>query len=158
MTSEAPFTLRAGTAADAEAVAAVFSPSRRLLDFLPDLHDASEDRWFIEEVVFRDCDVLVAERGGRIVSFLALEDHEASRELRLLFTHPDHLGRGAGGLLVEAAKTSGAPRLELWCFQANWRARRFYETRGFRAVRFTDGAENEERTPDVLYRWERDDR
>jgi hypothetical protein len=34
-------------------------------------------------------------------------------------------------------------------------ARRFYEARGFRAIRFTDGADNEEGTPDVRYRWER---
>ena len=33
--------------------------------------------------------------------------------------------------------------------------RRFYEARGFRATRFTDGADNEERTPDVRYRCER---
>jgi hypothetical protein len=45
--------------------------------------------------------------------------------------------------------------LELWCFQANSRARRFYEARGFHAILFTDGAGNEERTPDVRYRWER---
>ena len=50
----------------------------------------------------------------------------------------------------------GAAALELRCFQANTRARRFYETHGFRAIRFTDGADNEERTPDVRYRWERD--
>ncbi len=34
-------------------------------------------------------------------------------------------------------------------------ARRFYEARGFRPVRFTDGADNEERWPDVRYRWQR---
>jgi hypothetical protein len=59
--------------------------------------------------------------------------------------------------LIEAAKVSGVAALELWCFQANARARRFYEARGFSAIRFTDGAHNEERTPDVLYRWERAD-
>ena len=35
------------------------------------------------------------------------------------------------------------------------RARRFYEERGCRAVRFTDGRDNEEKVPDVRYRWER---
>ncbi len=33
---------------------------------------------------------------------------------------------------------------------------RFYEAREFRALKFTDGAHNEEKTPDVRYRWERD--
>ena len=51
-------------------------------------------------------------------------------------------------------KPAGIGALELWCFQANERARRFYEARGFHAIRFTDGAENKERTPDVRYRWE----
>ncbi len=62
---------------------------------------------------------------------------------------------GAGTQLVEAAKASGADVLELWCFQANSRARRFYEARGFRTIRFTDGAHNEERMPDARYRLER---
>ena len=35
------------------------------------------------------------------------------------------------------------------------RALRFYEARGFRPVRFTDGADNEEQMPDVRYRWQR---
>ena len=37
--------------------------------------------------------------------------------------------------------------------QQNERARRFYEARGFRAVEFTDGEANEEKTPDVRYEW-----
>ena len=65
------------------------------------------------------------------------------------------IGKGAGTQLIDAAKaTAGIVALELWCFQANERARRFYEARGFRAIRFTDGADNEERMPDIRYRWE----
>jgi GNAT superfamily N-acetyltransferase len=73
--------------------------------------------------------------------------------VRQLYTRPDRIGRGAGTRLIEAAKSSDVAALELWCFQANARARRFYEARGFHAIRFTDGAGNEERTPDVRYRW-----
>ena len=43
--------------------------------------------------------------------------------------------------------------MQLWTFQQNARARRFYEERGFRAVEFTDGEGNEEKTPDVRYEW-----
>jgi putative acetyltransferase len=57
--------------------------------------------------------------------------------------------------LITAAKKIGVNALELWCFQANTSARRFYEERGFRAIRFTDGMHNEEKTPDIRYRWER---
>ena len=115
------------------------------------LHAAAEYRSFIANVILRDCEVSVAEDESGIVSFLARTDEE----VRLLYTRPDCIGRGAGTQLVEAAKKSGVEALELWCFQANVRARRFYKARGFRAIRFTDGADNEEKTPDVRYRWER---
>ncbi len=141
--------IRQAGPADAEAIAAVFSPSLRLLAFLPPLHTVAEDRWFIENVILKECSVTVAELEGRIVSFLARD----GREIRLLHTDPAHIGRGAGSMLVDAAKESGEEVLELWCFQANEGARRFYERHGFSAIRFTDGAQNEEKLPDVRYRW-----
>jgi len=146
-----PFSLRPATAADADAIAAVFHASFRLLTFLPMLHTAAEYRRFVAEVILPECDVTVVEDHSGIVAFLARE----GEEVRLLYTRPDRIGRGAGARLIEAAQASGVAALELWCFQANARARRFYEARGFRAIRFTDGAHNEERTPDVRYRWER---
>jgi GNAT superfamily N-acetyltransferase len=144
------FTCREATAADADAVAAVFSPSFRLMSFLPMLHTVEEDRGFIADVVLTQCAVTVAERADRIVSFLA----RGGEEIRLLHTHPDFIGLGAGRMLLDGAKESAAA-LELWCFQANTGARRFYERHGFRAIRFTDGRDNEENMPDVRYRWER---
>ena len=144
------FTCRQATPADADAIAAVFSPSFRLLAFLPMLHTVDEDRGFIAEVVLRQCEVTVAEATGRIVAFLARD----GEEIRLLYTHPGFIGAGAGSLLLVGTKAS-APALELWCFQANTAARRFYERHGFRAIRFTDGRDNEEKMPDVLYRWRR---
>jgi hypothetical protein len=44
--------------------------------------------------------------------------------------------------------------LRLWVFQQNAGARAFYERRGFKLVRFTDGAGNEEHEPDALYEWQ----
>jgi GNAT superfamily N-acetyltransferase len=145
--------LRTARPDDAEAIAAVFSPSFRLLTFLPELHTYADDRLFIANVIMKECDVKVAEAGGRIVSFLA----RSGEEIRLLHTHPDFVGKGAGAALLDAAKSSGVAALELWCFQANTGARRFYERHGFRPILFTDGANNEEKTPDVRYRWERPD-
>ncbi len=145
-------TCRQATLDDADAIARVFSPSLRLLTFLPALHTFAEDRWFIEHVVLEKCVVTVAESGGRIVSFLALQD----REIWHLYTDTDWLGRGAGTQLIEGAKASGVAALELWCFQANRRARRFYEAREFRAIEFSDGARNEEKMPDIRYRWDRE--
>jgi GNAT superfamily N-acetyltransferase len=145
------FRCRGATLGDADDIAAVFSLSFRLLTFLPVVRTDGDRRWFIENVILKECDVMLAEGDGRIVSFLARK----GEEIRLLYTHPDFIGSGAGSLLMQAAKTAGTPALELWCFQANRRARRFYEAHGFRAIRFTDGADNEEKTPDVRYRWQR---
>jgi GNAT superfamily N-acetyltransferase len=142
---------RLATADDARAVAEVLSSSFRLLTFLPMLHTVEEDRQFIENVILKECVVTVVEGEAGIVSFLARQEEE----IRLLYTHPDFIGAGAGSLLLEAAKASDAAALELWCFQANTKARRFYEKHGFRAVHFTDGRDNEEKMPDVRYRWER---
>jgi GNAT superfamily N-acetyltransferase len=144
------FTLRRATVADADAIAAVFSASFRLLTLLPWLHTVEQDLWFIENVILRECEVTLAEDDSGVVAFLARQ----GEEIRLLYVHPARLGSGVGTQLIEATKAGGVAALELWCFQANTRARRFYEARGFHAVRFADGAHNEERTPDVRYRWE----
>jgi GNAT superfamily N-acetyltransferase len=130
------FRCRRATLDDAGGIAAVFSSSLRLLTFLPVLHTVEEDRQFIENIILKECEVIVAEADAGIVSFLARN----GEEIRLLYSHPDFIGSGAGSLLLDAVKKSSVVALELWCFQANERARRFYEEHGFRAVR---------------YRWER---
>ena len=147
---------------DADAIAGVFSPSLRLLTFLPELHTVDEDRQFIRHRILKHCDVSVVRAQTTIVSFIALEaaspmasdPSNLTDEIRLLHTHPDWIGCGAGSLLIKHAQQT-RHCLELWCFQANIRARQFYERHGFAAVRFTDGEQNEERMPDVRYRWQR---
>lgn len=138
-----PFRLRHATDRDADAIAELFFASYRLLTFLRRLHPIESYRRFVG--------VTVAEDDTGSISFLALK----GEEIRQFYTRPDRIGRGAGTQLIEAVKSSGVAALELWCFQANARARRFYEARGFRAIRFTDGADNEERMPGVRYRWDR---
>ena len=144
------FKLRRATACDANAIASVYSASFRLLNFLPMLHTIEDCRWFIANVILKECEVTVADDETGIVAFMALR----GEEVRLLYTRRDRIGMGAGTQLINAAKVSGVDALELWCFVANERARRFYEARGFRAIRFTDGADNEEHIPDIRYRWE----
>jgi putative acetyltransferase len=144
------FTLRRDTASDADAIANIYLASFRLLTFLPMLHTTEEYRKFTANVILNECEVTVAEDESGIVALLARQ----GEEIRLLYTRPDRIGMGAGTQLIDAAKATGISALELWCFQANERARRFYEARGFHAIRFTDGADNEEQMPDIRYRWE----
>jgi len=146
-----PFKLRPATDEDAQAIAGVYFASFRLLTFLPMLHTLPSYHWYVADRMLKEWVVTVAEDGTGVVAFLGLR----GEELGHFYVRPNRIGQGAGTLLLEAAKSSGVEALELWCFQANVRARRFYEARGFKAIRFTDGADNEERMPDVRYRWAR---
>jgi GNAT superfamily N-acetyltransferase len=69
-----------------------------------------------------------------------------------LYVVPAAQGLGVGTALLQVAQNA-FDRLQLWTFQRNGRARRFYEARGFALVRETDGARNEEKEPDALYLW-----
>src|SRR5215204_3081895 len=54
----------------------------------------------------------------------------------MVFVTPDHWGMGLGGRLVDAlvaeARTRGYDRAQLWTHADNPRARRLYESRGFK--------------------------
>lgn len=45
--------------------------------------------------------------------------------------------------------------LHAWTFQRNAVARSFYESRKFLKVKETDGSDNAEKEPDILYFWSR---
>ncbi len=69
-----------------------------------------------------------------------------------LYVDPAATGTGLGSRLVDLAKAANPKGLDLWTFQANTGARRFYERRGFIAGATTNG-DNEEAAPDVQYHW-----
>jgi GNAT superfamily N-acetyltransferase len=140
--------LRRAGPVDAEAVAEVFIASFETLTFLPTLHTHDEHRAFIRRLV-DGSEVWVAEDDGRVLGMAAL----SAEMLDHLYVHPDAQGLGAGSALLEKAKERRPVGFRFWVFQANERARRFYERRGCRLVRLTDGRGNEERTPDALYEW-----
>ncbi len=121
------------------------------LPWLAGLHTPDEDRAFYRERIFPRCEVWgAAAEGGDIVGIIAFRDGWIDQ----LYVLPQHQGRGAGGALLAVAQAAW-PALQLYTFQRNAAARRFYERRGFVAAREGDGSANEEREPDVLYRWER---
>ena len=142
--------LRPATAADARTVAALFRTSRELaLPYLPVLHTRDDDLWFFGRLIDRGAVTVAVDDADRAIGFVGA----APGWVEHLYVDPNHQGQGVGSALLAATKSAQPEGLDLWAFQRNSRARRFYERRGFRAVRFTDGAANEERTPDVLYRW-----
>ena len=113
------------------------------------LHTPDEDRAFIAGNVLPTCTVWVAV-SERIVGFIAFRkgwiDH--------LYVDPDHHRQGIGSALLEKA-FAVEPVLQLWAFQRNADALRFYQRKGFRIVELTDGARNEEKEPDARLVWRR---
>jgi GNAT superfamily N-acetyltransferase len=96
----------------------------------------------------RDADTEAGPDAGAVVAFMAL----AGDWIGHLYVAPEHTGHGIGTELLALAKQRRPHRLDLWTFESNTGARRFYERHGFGAVDRTDG-DNEEGAPDVRYRW-----
>ena len=141
--------LRPATPDDAPAIAVVLSTTRRVsLPFLPVLHPLHDFVAFVSDRLIPNSEVWVAEVTNAVVGVIAIRGEWIDQ----LYVLPEWQGQGIGPALLAKAMDRGPP-LHLWAFQENARARRFYEARGFRAVEFTDGAGNEERTPDVRYLW-----
>ncbi|HEY1749797.1 MAG TPA: GNAT family N-acetyltransferase [Caulobacteraceae bacterium] len=122
------------------------------LPFVPHLHTPEEDAWWFAERLYPANQVWLAEAaaGEAPVGYVAFR----ADFIEHLFIDPQAQNRGLGVRLLEKAR-EGAAELSLWTFQQNLRARRFYERHGFVVVIETDGADNEEKLPDVLYRWRR---
>ena len=154
MPADRSWRLRAGVPSDAAALADLYLRARRVaVPAIPALvHGEADVRgWMAEEVVARR-EVWVAERceGGGLVGLQVLDGGWVDQ----LYVDPDRTGEGIGSaLLAEAQRVRS--HLELWTFQSNTGAQRFYERHGFEAVEWTDGRGNEERSPDVRYVWSR---
>ncbi|VIO73818.1 GNAT family N-acetyltransferase [Bradyrhizobium ivorense] len=120
------------------------------LPWLAGLHTPDEDRWFYRERMFASCTLWGWFEGEAMCGVIAFHDDWIEQ----LYVLPAAQGRGIGSALLEIAR-QGADRLQLWTFQRNTHARRFYEARGFVLVEGTDGSRNEEREPDARYVWTR---
>ena len=118
------------------------------MPWLAGLHTPAEDRRFFRERVLATCQVWGAFDDAAMIAFIAFREDWIDQ----LYVLPDHQGRGVGSSLLRVAQGAFV-RLQLWTFQRNMPARRFYEARGFTLIDQTDGAGNAEKEPDALYRW-----
>jgi putative acetyltransferase len=140
--------IRHARPADAEAVVRIFRESRaEAMPWLPVLHTSEEDAGFFRRTLGGEA--YVFELDGAVAGFIVLRGDE----LDALYVAPGLQRRGVGSALLEQAKEARPGGFRFWVFRDNHRARRFYEARGCRKIRETDGAANEERTPDALYEW-----
>ena len=141
--------IRPVEAGDTEAVGDVFLAALAGMTYLPELYTDEETRTFIRDVLLPHNEVWVAEEEGQVIGFTGLGDDS----VRHLWVLPEEQNRGVGTALLELAKERRPEGLQLWVFQRNVGARRFYERHGFTLTELTDGSRNEEREPDARYVW-----
>jgi ribosomal protein S18 acetylase RimI-like enzyme len=102
--------------------------------------------WFSTVLPVRD-ELWVAEVDGVIVGFVAIQPPDWVDQI---YVDGAYAGLGIGTALIDVASRELGGAVQLWTFQSNVGARRFYERLGFEAVELTDG-DNEEGAPDVRY-------
>ncbi len=118
------------------------------LPWLAGLHTSQEDAAYFQDRVFAECALWGAVQDG-LIGIVAFRKGWVDQ----LYVLPGWQRQGVGSALLEVAKAASRS-LSLWTFQRNAPACRFYAAHGFVTVRETDGNDNEEREPDVLYHWQ----
>jgi GNAT superfamily N-acetyltransferase len=146
--------LRPAEARDAEPIAGILVGSReRNADTIPAMvHSPVEVLNWVRSVVLPQRETWVACAGDVVVGVLVLHDDVIDQ----LYVRPSRTGQGVGARLLALAERLRPDGLELWTFQSNVGARRFYARHGFTEVELTDGSGNEERQPDVRLAWQPD--
>lgn len=137
--------LRPATADDAPVLGAILQGWLDETDWMPDLHSLEETQAHLGRVIAEQ-EVWVA---GDHQGYLSWDGEYVSG----LYLAPEHRSGGIGSTML-AHMMIRQPRLRLWTFQANTRARNFYIRRGFVEVKRTEGETNQERLPDVLLEWQ----
>ena len=140
--------IRRATPTDAFETATVFSAALKSMAFFPKLHTDLEDRDFVRSFI-ESAETWIALNDGRVIGLACLEGDWLSH----LYVDPFWHDRGVGTALLERVKAQRPNGFQLWAFQANAGARRFYERHGCIAAEFTDGSRNEEQLPDMRYVW-----
>jgi len=122
--------------------AAYPSMPRRLHD------DAGVARW-VAGWDLAHSEVWVAGSGDRPVGYARVHEDW----LEDLYVDPGAAGQGVGSALLDLVKARRPDGFGLWVFVSNTRAIDFYLRHGLVEVLRTDGAQNEEREPDIQMAW-----
>ena len=142
--------LRRATLADAAGVAQVWLRSfGTALPTVRQVHTPEQVHGWVRDVLVAARETWVAVAEDTLVGMMVLDDGWLDQ----LYLDPAWRGRGIGDRFVELAKRRRPDGLQLWTFQVNGPACRFYQRHGFVPVEWTDGAGNEEHEPDVRYHW-----
>lgn len=143
--------VRRAIAADALPVTDLWLRARRAaMPAIPAyVHGDEEVEGWIASIVIPRQQTWVAETERRLRGMMSLDEGWIDQ----LYVDPDGMGQGIGTTLIRWAKECCPQGLQLWTFESNLGARRFYERHGFAPMEWTDGRHNEEDSPDIRYQW-----
>ncbi len=143
--------LRPATPADLPALAEVHLAARRAAGeaFPPGVHADDEVRAWVGGWDLSAYDVWLAASGEQVAGYARC----TPTWLDDLYVHPDHQGSGVGTALFELVTSLRPDGFCLWVFESNAPARAFYRGRGCLELERTDGAANEEGSPDIRVAW-----
>lgn len=146
--------LRKAVPNDSPRIAEIYLTSRKqFLPYAPLAHTDDAVLLWIRDHLIPSRNVTVAQVAGDIRGFVAISQDSSSGWIDHLYLEPQAVGLGLGSILLkEALLLLGSP-IRLYTFQANTDARRFYRRHVFQEIEYSDGALNEEKTPDVLMEW-----
>lgn len=142
-------TIDAAQPTDTTPLATILSDWIDQTPWMPRLHSRDADRAHVADLI-RSGGVLTARRDGMPVGFL----FERDCHLGALYLDAGSRGQGVGKHLLDRLKED-CDTIDLWTFEANAAARRFYEREGFRAVERTEG-DNAEGLPDIRMIWRKE--
>ncbi|HWJ81172.1 MAG TPA: GNAT family N-acetyltransferase [Nocardioides sp.] len=140
--------LRPATREDATAVADVHLAARAAAPMPPGIHTEDEVRTWLAQRLLVD-DVWVAELDGQVAGYARFTE----TWLDDLYVAPAAQRRGVGGALLDVVKGLRPLGFSLWVFEVNAPARAFYLAHGLVEREHTDGADNEEKAPDLRMEW-----
>ncbi|HRN95844.1 MAG TPA: GNAT family N-acetyltransferase [Candidatus Levybacteria bacterium] len=122
------------------------------MKYLPNLHTDEQTQNYITSLI-EDGGLSVAKRDTTIVGFIHIQNNHVNH----LYIDRSFQNQGIGKLLLDHAKSLYLDGLELWVFEENKDAIRFYEKEGFILTEKRDihTTSNEENLPDRRYQWKK---
>ena len=143
---------RPATEADSGRIAEVYLGSRKMfLWYARSPHSDDAARAWVRDILLAQEDVSIATVADLLVGFISVHRADGITWITQFYLDPSWVCHGIGSSLLTRTLATAPRPIRLYTFQENAGARRFYERNGFSPVRFSDGHENEERCPDVLY-------
>ncbi|MDA9237652.1 GNAT family N-acetyltransferase [Planktomarina sp.] len=121
-----------------------WAASNRIIPLVHNIEERADyGRWLLEHT-----SVTMIHNSSGVVGFLALEKHI----IQGLYIKKDFQGFGFGQAAIKFAQKQ-FEELQLWVFQSNIGAQKFYQRLGFQIVEKSDGEDNDYRLPDIFYCW-----